>query len=47
MANANGTESVKLNSVLVGKVRENKKKTGVPIITFIEKAIEKELKSKK
>jgi hypothetical protein len=43
MANANGTESVKLNSKLVEKVRKNKEKTGVPITTFIEKATEEKL----
>ena len=43
MPNANGTESVKLDAVLVEKVRKNKEKTGIPINTFIEAAVEERL----
>lgn len=46
MANANGTESIKLQSKIVEKVRENKKKTGVPITTFIEQATTEKLNKK-
>lgn len=46
MANANGTESIKLQSKIVEKVRENKKKTGVPITTFIEQATTEKLSKK-
>lgn len=43
MANKNGTESIKLKSEIVQKVRQNKKKTGVPITTFIEQATNEKL----
>ena len=36
------TESVKIKSKSVNKARDAKKVTGVPISTFIEKAIDKE-----
>ncbi len=38
-------ESVKLQTVIVNKVRANKKKTGMPIATFIEQSIEEKLKA--
>lgn len=37
-------ESVKISKETVNLVRENKKKTGVPISIFIEKLIKKALK---
>ena len=39
-------ENVKLNSIKVQKVRQNKVDTGVPISTFIEKLIDAALPSK-
>ena len=47
MANANGTESIKLKTKVVDKVRDNKVKTGVPITRFIEDAINEKLSKKK
>lgn len=47
MANKDGTESVKLSSELVRKVRQHKGETGIPITTFIEKATEEKLKKSK
>jgi len=46
VANSNGTESIKLKSSIVDKVRKNKVKTGVPITVFIEKAITEKLDKK-
>ncbi len=46
MSNANGTESVKLQSVIVKKVRDRKNKTGVSITKFIEQAIIEKLSKK-
>ena len=40
-------ENVKLNRDKVQKVRDNKKETGVPISTFIEKLIDTALPDKK
>jgi len=37
-------ESVKINKQIVGLVRENKKKTRIPISAFFENAALKELK---
>ena len=44
MANKDGTESIKLKTEVVKKVRANKKKTGIPIGTFFEQAAEEKLK---
>lgn len=37
-------ESVKINSKSVDRVRENKKKTRIPIAAFIEEAIDEKFK---
>lgn len=39
-------ENVKIKTSAVNKVRENKKKTGVPVGVFFEQAAEEKLKSK-
>ena len=40
-------ESVKIRVGVVNKVRDNKKKTGVPVGTFFEQAAEEKLQPKK
>lgn len=40
-------ESVKINKEIVDMVRDNKKKTYVPISIFFENAAKKELKTQK
>lgn len=47
MANKNGSESVKLNSEVVEKVRQSKKKTGISIGSFFELAAIEKLKKLK
>lgn len=40
-------ENVKMRKALLQRLRKNKKDTGVPIITFVEKAVTKELDNHK
>lgn len=44
---AKKTESVKIDVVIVEKVRKSKEKTGVPVGTFFEQAAEEKLKKVK
>lgn len=44
MPNKDGTESIKLSIKVVGRVRKDKKKTGIPIGKFFEQAAEEKLK---
>lgn len=44
MPNKDGTESIKISTTTVIKVRKEKKKTGIPIGKFFEQAAEEKLK---